>query len=141
MKHAWTVVCSKTIIDSDSNNISLDVAEQLSIQGVDAHEGKQIVIPGFSLTIASLWYRDNPTKGEKGNARIRYLGPSNVKLSELSLNIDLEKASRMRTRISFTTPRFNGPGWYFFVVEEKNGNKWVEVARIPYELAIHKKNR
>mgnify|MGYP001582182729 CR=1 FL=1 len=31
IKHAWTTVCSKTLIDKDTNNISLDIAEQINI--------------------------------------------------------------------------------------------------------------
>jgi hypothetical protein len=139
IKHAWTVVCSKTIIDSDSNNISLDVTEQIKIQVSSITENQTIVIPGFTLIIASLWYQDNPSKPEKGISRIKYLDPSGSELGIFNIDLNLEKQRRLRTRVNFSSIPIKVAGWHFFVVEQKKANKWIEVARIPYEITIDQK--
>ena len=32
INHAWTVICEKSIIDRDTNNVSLDVLEQVNFK-------------------------------------------------------------------------------------------------------------
>jgi hypothetical protein len=136
ISHAWTVVCSKTLIDIDSNNISLDVSEQIKIQGLSESKNQTIAIPGFTLTVASLWYRGNPDTPERGAGRIKYIDPNGFELGTFALDLNLEKVSRLRTRATLPRVPIRGSGWYFFVIEQKVDEMWVEMAKIPHEIIV-----
>lgn len=140
IKHAWTTVCSKVIVDKNTNNISIDIAEQIKIESQTTPEQYPIRVPGFHLMIVSLWYRDDSDEERICNSRIKYLGPDGSEMGTLSFDLNLEENSRLRTMVTLSNIPLKGPGWHYFVVEQKIRNKWVEVARIPHEVQIEKMN-
>ncbi len=141
IKHAWTTICSKTLIDKDTNNISMDVSEQIKILTLEEPKNQEIIVPFINLTIASLWYRGNPNKGETGEARIKYVAPSGAELASFKLELDLKSNGRLRTRAVMNQVSLRGAGWYYFVVELKVGKKWTEVSRIPHEVILEQKGQ
>lgn len=134
IEHAWSVVCDKTIVDSDSNNISLDAVEQLSVGGLEVPAEKEAVMLPYRLTVASLWYRTDPDVEATGKARILFLAPNSEELGRFEVDLDLAGHERSRTRCVMQAIPIAGPGRYLFVVELKLDSDWMPVARIPYQV-------
>jgi hypothetical protein len=139
--HAWTTVCQKSIIDRDSNNISLDILEQVSVSMPPIPEGKDVIILPISIEIVSLWYREMNEKGSKGNGRIKIFDPKNNEVGSADIDIDLTNSHRHRTRI-----RLDGlpilkdivSQTFHITTEIESNDKWTEVARVPLQAEAKK---
>ncbi|MFH1652458.1 MAG: hypothetical protein ABIE74_00215 [Pseudomonadota bacterium] len=138
IEHAWTTVCQKSIIDKDSNNISLDILEQLSIQmpSIPA-DAKGIIFP-IQIEIVSLWYKGLNTKGKKYSARLKIKSPSDDIISKKDMEVDLTNTQRYRTRIKLNglPIKKQSSGYFYFITEVKLNNKWKEVSKIPVEVRL-----
>ncbi len=136
--HAWTVICEKSIIDRETNNISVDVLEQLDFYTSPLPgEAKEIILPK-QMEIVSLWYREQGDEGVSGRGQLKIEMSDGKALSATNLEIDLTKSYRQRTRV-----RLNGlpipksfSGFFYFVVLLESNGKWTEVARIPLEVNV-----
>lgn len=136
--HAWSVLCEKVLTDNQTNNISLDVVEQISISGLPALPtgAKGFVIP-MRLQLASMWYRDNFEVADKCDARLVILSPEGETLSKLDIVADLTSAPRARTICGLEAFPVSRQGIYKFVVSQKTTkDEWKEVARLPLEIVI-----
>lgn len=138
IKHAWTVVCQKSITDKETNNISLDILEQLNIQPPVLPSGAKGMIFPMQIEIISLWYRDRAKTGVKGKGRLKIEAPVNGTVGTTDIEIDLTKNHRVRTRARLTgipIPK-DVTGYFYFVTEIELNGTWIEVARIPLEINI-----
>lgn len=135
IQHAWSVLVEKTIIDRETNNVSLDVVEQIGFAAPGLQETTRALIP-TKLEIVSLWYRETAAIAERGSARIRVLAPGGDEVGQLTIGIDVATNERMRTRCNFGAIPFAGSGRYQYVVERQDGTAFTEVARIPLEVRL-----
>ena len=138
IEHAWSVICDKTIIDQDTNNISLDVIEQINFIKVPIPEGmKGIIIPA-PLIIVSLWYRIKSDSPCRGRSRVKILSPSDEQVGVVEIDIDLTQHQRCRTRCRINgLPVPNGQsGIFHFIVDLFRDENWAEVAKIPLEVQL-----
>ena len=136
INHAWTVICQKSIIDRETNNVSLDVLEQLNVTiPTIPTEAKGVIFP-MPIEIVSLWYRGYKDPGIKGDGRLRIVAPNNKDVGFANINIDLATSHRYRTRVrlnNLSIPKGTS-GYFHFIVELKSNNKWIEITRIPLEV-------
>lgn len=137
IKHVWSVVCLNSVIDSESNRISLiDVLEQITLKP----RGK-VSLPAsipISVHLVTLWAKSPEGGSSKGTARVFVENPTNKKISPLEYEIDLSKVRRHRQRIRFQGLVVEKPGYYYFVVQFKDAAsaQWKEVARVPIEVLL-----
>jgi hypothetical protein len=139
VKHAWSVLCDKAIVDNLTNNLSLDVIEQITIIVGDVPtEAPGILVP-TPLTLVSLWYRSDPDSPCQGRVRIRIVSPNNENVGESSMEIDLTPSGRARTlcRMNALPIPMGQAGIFKFVVELQEED-WREVANVPLEIAVTK---
>lgn len=133
--HVWTVVCSRAVIDQDSNNVSLqNVVEQLNISGEPGH----VVIP-MSLDIVTLWARAKVEAPARGRARVTFLSPSGVATdSPFEYDIDLSEHRRYRSRGRVQPLHIEEAGRHAFRVElqKEHETGWHQVASIPLEISF-----
>ncbi len=138
IRHAWSVLCEKSLIDRDTNNLSLDVLEQLNVRIPKLPlETKGIFIPR-DMQIVSLWYRFPFEPGETGKARLKIKTAAGEDVAEAPLDIDLVTAHRHRSRSSLDglpIPK-DFSGFFHFVVELQSEKGWQEVARLPLEVQV-----
>ncbi len=137
IRHVWTVLCGKSSIDRETNNISLfEVVEQLQVGGW-AGEPADVPIP---LELVTLWSRVQPDKPSRGEARIILETPGGHRGISQSHAVDLRKYHRVRNRARIPTIRIEGSGVYSFVVELRQQDKeeWLEVAKIPVEVQVER---
>ena len=131
--HIWTVVCSRAVIDRDSNSVSLEnVIEQLNIRDKPRPEGQ---LP-ISLQIATLWARSDLNVSARGTGRMTLMAPSGQAFGPFEFDVDLSEARRHRTRGTFHELPLPEPGRYVFRIElrENSEEEWHQVAAIPLEV-------
>jgi hypothetical protein len=129
ISHAWTVICERTSVDSVTNNISLDVVEQLNGSSpVEPPQGN-LLLP-YPLRVASLWYRSDGDP-EHAEAVVQMHDPNAQLLGEFRVPIDAE-SRRVRTVVTLGAVPYTSPGIYFFVVRLLDA----EVARVPLEIRV-----
>ena len=133
--HVWSVLCSKTVTDKESNNVSLfNVTEQLNVE-----EDKFPSTVAIELEIASLWARARLEEPASGYARIRLLsadGSEDIKAQEYYL--DLTEHRRLRTRTHLQGIPVKSLGVLHFQIEMRSdtSEEWKTMARIPLEISI-----
>lgn len=134
IQHIWSVACSHSSIDTETNNVSLlNVVEQINPVGLAA-DAKGIL--PMQIEIVSLWMRDGVPG--RGFARMVIEAPDSVlePTDEMMIDLSPEATTRFRSRLRLAGVPFEGYGIYWFRVEyrEGPGEEWVEVARLPIEM-------
>jgi len=128
--HIWTVLCTRAVIDKDSNNVSLhNVIEQLTIQ----EEVEPRTMVACPMEAVTLWERADPEVSGKARARVRVSAPSGVSLGDVEYVIDLIDYQRFRGRVGFPGILVVEPGRYTVRVDllEEGDDDWREVAAVP----------
>ena len=136
--HIWTVLCSQSIINENTKNISLiEVLEQVTIAGPLPSAEQENSIP-MTFEIVSLWSRGADNQPSRRLARIHFLSPSNILIREFAYEVDLSVYQRTRTRARINGLPFREAGQYHFNVQlrDENETDWQEVARIPLQIEI-----
>jgi hypothetical protein len=130
--HVWSVLCSKAIIDSDSNNVSIhDAVERIVIKAHPKPGGK---LP-IHLELVTSWVRHDFNQPAKGVFRVTYIMPSGKVAGAVEPPIDLTEAERARIRVIFEGLPVEEPGRHTFLVEKKGENdEWQMVASIPVKV-------
>jgi hypothetical protein len=130
IEHVFSVLCSGTSIDAETNAVSLfKVLEQLTVF-TESKDPLRIVI---HFEILSLWTRQSPEVPCHGKMRVIFRSPGNQQRQQAELEIDLSKAINYRSKIVSDGIELNGPGKYQFRIElqEEDNADWQEVACLP----------
>lgn len=132
LEHIWSVLCARSIIDSETNNVSIqDVVEQITINAEPAENG---FLP-FPLELITLWGRKESNNPTKGIERVTFVTPSGKSQVVSEAEIDLSNAERHRHRVKFQGLPISESGKYYFKVEFKNNNnEWQQVSAIPLKV-------
>ncbi len=147
VKHVWSVLCERSIIDKDSNNISLlNVLEQLTVvpppSKKESDEEKRYGVMPIKYEIVSLWARERTSDPALGRERIMMIDPigKRTKLSEI--DVDLRSFERLRTRQRFAALPIGVDGKHVFSVQLKDerSQDWATVANIPLQIIIKQRN-
>jgi hypothetical protein len=135
IEHVWSILCSASIIDSNSNNVSLiNVVEQLTLSP-DASFPLEIMI---GLEIVTLWILSDPDQPAKGKSRLVFVNPSGEESELGQAEIDLTSFIRFRQTARIQGLPLKEPGRHIFRVEYANdadGDTQV-VANIPLDIFI-----
>ncbi|MFH1959092.1 MAG: hypothetical protein ABIJ22_02070 [Patescibacteria group bacterium] len=139
INHIWTVLCLESVIDNQTNNVSLlNVLEQLEINiaaGVNFSKDKDLVVP-ISFELVSLWSRDDTKKKAIDEINISIIGHDGQKIKTLSKKIEIPKGKkRLRSRFRISGFPVKKSGIYYFVLKINNFKK--EIAKIPLEVKIN----
>jgi hypothetical protein len=87
--HVWTVLCSRAVVDRDSNNASLEnVIERVTIEGQPPSDA---ALP-LPLDVMTLWTRTAPDQPCRGHMRLDCLFPSGKKFGEFTAVVNLEQS-------------------------------------------------
>lgn len=145
IKHIWSVLCQKSIVDQHSNNISLlDVFEELKVNTQPSPDNilskfGEIVVP-VTYQIVSLWTHD-PIKKELIDLRVDFNKPDgSIKtIFENELELPSDKI-RIRNIININGIGIKNTGKYIFEIKEKSKkeSKFKTVAELPLEIFIDK---
>lgn len=129
----WAVICSKSIIDDQTKNISLiDVVEQINIS-------RTVELPisiALPIEVVSLWSRTNLDQPARGHGRIVFITPSGNSQELGQMDIDLESYKRLRARIGLLGLPISELGKHVFEVHFsfEGSDETTIVARVPIEI-------
>lgn len=145
MKHIWSLLCEKVIVDSETNNLTLfNTLEQvaLTIPAADFKEGvKKGAVAAFPSEVVSLWSRDasDTQSKEEINLLIEVYDPENAKIGEHQRKIDIaEGIKRIRTRTYMGGVKITKNGTYLFKVKQILSDGNVETAaEIPLDIIVN----
>ncbi len=151
MRHLWTVLCSRSILDKSTNQLTLvDVIDDVSLRDAVLPTGEHltdslanaVATDGAAnitakMELVSQWARSDMEKPEKGRARFTILSPSGELLGNASeARLDMTKFKYSRHMLRFESFSFVGAGTYLLVVQQKSGRakKWRTVSETPFTI-------
>lgn len=139
IEHIWSVLCSRSVIDSETNNVSIqNVIEQIIINGEPTENGF-LPIP---LELITLWGREKVDETSEGTERVTFISPNGKSEIISETIIDLTKVERHRQRIRFPGLPVSEAGKHYFKVETKNdNNEWEQVAAIPLKILFQQSSQ
>ncbi len=144
MKHIWSVLCRRSQIDVDNNNISLnEVLEQLNVdvgQKTAESQSEEITIP-FEYEIVSLWTKEKRNEYSKAQVVVDFIDPKGKKLKSFEQPAEITpELRRLRTRFRIAGIGLTVPGDYIFIisVKEKGDTKFHVVSELPLEVRINR---
>lgn len=129
--HAWTTLCDRTVIDRDSDNLSLDTIEVIYVDKLD--DGEAALVP-CRLEIVSLWHRRDPSQGAMQRVHVCVLSPDLEAIAHFPLEVDLRASQRLRTRCVIDGLLVRRPGTYYVAVDVLEAMPAREVARVPLQV-------
>jgi hypothetical protein len=136
IEHVWTVICSRAVVDGDSNIVSLqNVIEQINVVG----EPPPDAVIAIELEVMTLWARKDFDVPARGHARTAFLLPSGKPgIGPIESSIDLTEFKRHRSRGRFTALPIGQPGRYTFRVDYRGegASRWRRVAAVPLEVVF-----
>jgi hypothetical protein len=139
MKHIWSVICQKSLIDSEANNISLiDCLEeiQFTFNKNDIKSDDKKIIP-FKFHLVGFWEVEKEDKNFE--IKIEIIDPDKKLLSDSENKFSIEKnILRFRSRIIFEKIPITTQGRYIFKIWQKNKlkNKYELVSELPLGIRI-----
>lgn len=143
IRHVWSLLCRKSIIDKETNNISiLEILEQVEVNAsVPSNAVFPVKIP-LSYELVSMWTREHASEKGTATIEISIVGPDG-KVGE-SMVKELEfppSIPRMRSRFRITGIEISKSGVYEFHVhvKEQADTDAVEVAVVPLSIILNRK--
>lgn len=146
MQAIWAIICQTSIIDKDTNSVSLiNVIEEIItpanppvVKNSPSYEGKVYLAQElFELVI--LWSRSDADVPERGEARIRLVTPKGNQTTITTGEVDLTRYLRLRVRTHFPGLPYaeDFEGIYNFVIEARNeSGDWEEKFKLPLRVAV-----
>lgn len=140
--HVWTVVCSKSVVDQESNNITLmDVVEQINAAVAVPPEagGEQPTVLPFNFEVVTLWSRADLETPITGRARVLLIAPSGQQHESMpEYEINLVDHKRFRGRIKAQGLPADTSGVVRFRVQLRIGDEeeWHDAANIPVQINL-----
>lgn len=140
MRHLWTVVCFRAVLDKYTNRLSLhEVLDELTIvagQRVPESLEAKAALP-LHLEVATQWERSDIDVPEEGECRIELVTATGERGGAGSLRVDLTTAPRSRVILRFDQLPLAGLGRYQFVVwKRQDGQDWEDVDQIPLYVKL-----
>lgn len=142
MKVIWALLCERSVIDKETNNLSVhNVIEELTVistppQGppVPTGPGEGIAM-GFQLV--ALWTRSLEEVPERGNGRVRLVLPGDESQLGAEYEVDLTQYLRLRYLMHIAGLPMRGEGTYRFVIEGKDEDgQWTPMFEVPLRVIV-----
>ena len=139
--HVWSTVCSKAILDRETNNISLiEVLEEIQFgpppPDNDLGQEGYVMLP-IPMTLVTLWERESGSDSETFAVRIKFVDPTGTwigpKDTEREHTID---KLRFRSINRMMAVPFSESGRYIILVQSKTSGsgRWKQNARVPLSI-------
>jgi hypothetical protein len=144
LKNIWSILCARSIIDKETNNISIyDALEQLEVEvKIKNNEGIPVAINlPIEYEVVGMWLRENTEKEIKAELIIELFNPKGKIIKTFNQSIEMPaKMKRLRSRLRIKGFTVEMPGGYLFKVKIKEADQ-VEfrvVSELPLEVHIKK---
>lgn len=137
-EHIWSVLCSKSVIDKDSQQVSLfDVIESVTVKLAEPPPPPSHTRAiAFHTELITLWRRSDPKSPETANCRCELITPTGERIASSSVQMDFSKA-RFRSNFKSDALPIQGSGTYLFnIAVQVSEDEWNTVASIPLEVSV-----
>jgi hypothetical protein len=140
MKNILSVLCLRSIIDQETNNISLiDCLEQLNIQINEGDKNIKDKVFPIAFDFVSIFIDENVKEERRFDFILETVDGKGEKLGEIKGQIIMKEGiKRMRHRIKMQGLKVADSGTYVFKIKyKKTGEeKFKELAEIPLDVNI-----
>jgi hypothetical protein len=145
LQHGWSILCSGTSVDQDTNNLTLfNIIDQISIPedklvkmpGIDGKD-KPAAPVGFNLV--TLWRKSETKVAASAEVEVELLDPSGTMRQKGDYSVDLpEGITRLRSRMQWNGIRVTTSGTYTFKIslKEAGDDKFRKVGEIYLDIQI-----
>lgn len=144
-EHAWTVLCSKIIVDADSGHVTaMEAADRLIVNDTpegyakalekSVELGKELILP-VEYSYFSQWFRtDRDVPEPPIELRVSVTSPAGEKKVRSTQIADFREYPAVRLLLRFDRLILRGFGIYHFELEKKEGDDWISVSRYPLHV-------
>lgn len=134
----WAVCFQRAIIDSATQNLSLiDHLERITLPHAPPPvDGARPLLP-FKFCLVTIWDRSKPELAERGEMRVRLLGPDGEELAKATVPIDLMSGSSARNFVNLPGLPLAGAGRYTFEVCQKVDEEWQDESARPHFEVVY----
>lgn len=142
MKVIWAVLCQRSLLDRDTNNISLiDVVEEIQVTAmppqVEPGDPAYQLLATNVVEFVVLFGRSNFDTPETSRGRVSLKTPSGTSTNAHEFEVDLSHNLKHRFRLKIPGIPIDGEGIYNFLVDCKTGTgDWDEKFVLPLEVKI-----
>jgi hypothetical protein len=139
INHVWSALCSKSVIDVDTNTISMfDMIEALTVGIADnapaRKDGEQITIP-INYEAVSYWIRQSDKETEYATLELEILDPKGKVLHKMQNKMEFKQGlKRLRSRVKMFGLNVTHEGIYKFIIKITQEDKTDIVAELPVDV-------
>ncbi len=135
IEHNWSVLCERTVIDKDTNNMSLhNVIEQIGVGVPGGLSADKVSVVPISLELVNLWSRSDYGQPVSGTVRVNFCSPTREVLFSQQIEINLQTHIRTRSRLRLFPLTLKQAGLYSFEVSFLDSDNWKVVANLPLQI-------
>ncbi|MBU3922692.1 hypothetical protein KJ684_00435 [Patescibacteria group bacterium] len=144
MKHVWSILCEKTIIDIDTNSLNIhNCFDELNINigKKERNNNKKILIP-VNFEIIHLLFDKKINQIRNPEIKIELYDPENKNIGNFSELVTFPKQKRrLRIRTKMNNLPITVEGTYNFLIKlkENKEKKYKKVSEIPLDIKISDK--
>jgi hypothetical protein len=145
MEIIFAVLCQHSLLDRDTNSISLiNVVEDVGLPAEPPEPGAAQSAEDISrlspsnLEMVIWWARTEERTSERGRGRVSIVLPNDQTAITQEMDVDLTSFLRVRSRVHFPGLPDGGPGTYRYQLEYRSGanGEWERKFEYPLRVTI-----
>jgi hypothetical protein len=134
IQHVYSILCTKTAVDPESDQISLiDVVDRIEARPETFGDGQLYI--SFPCALVTKWLKSSPEGVNRGKVKMKLQLPSGKRFEDAgSYDVDLTDSPAMRITGKLTAFPFDGWGliWFITTWQRDGETTWDEVGRFPF---------
>lgn len=144
INHEWSILCSSSLLDKETNNLSLiNVIEQIVLdvelkEGIEWDDKKGDAFPFNMVIVTRLRKIIDEQDIVNGDIKVDFVAPDKSMISSFEQNFELAKGvdnTRLRFGIGGLVLRTSGI--YHFVINLKENDRYKEVYSLPLKVTLN----
>lgn len=138
MKHIWSVLCQKSSIDLESNQLSLfNCLEEISLSLDSADALKNNLVVPIEFQLVSYWSREKADSELDLRAEGELIDASGKVINSFKNSFPIKQGIlRFRNRTNIQGLQITGPGRYYLRLYKLIDSKRELVAELPLDVKI-----
>lgn len=135
MKHVWSIICQRYLVDAKTNNLSLiDIYNRFGFTGNFPENRPLVLTLPNPIYLVSTWRRESNTDPQQCKALVKTISPNGEILGQFEIDFKFMNSDEHRTFGKVETLLYTYNGVYQIQVYVQDEEE--PVASIPFEI-IH----
>ncbi|MGE5426054.1 MAG: hypothetical protein ACM3PZ_03200 [Bacillota bacterium] len=142
MKNVWSVVCKNSIIDGETNSLSLlETLDEININYREELDRKVIKMLPISFHVVTLWFDEKANKERHFQLLVEIYDPEGKVLNSFEQECVMPKdRRRLRATSKINGFGFTDEGKYLVKVKYKEKKEYILVAETPIDITLNKQS-